>query len=242
MKFIQNTLVFVCSGVLNMHAMDTTNKKEKPTITVVTEEEMSVDDYIQKNINDPKILADLLIEMGRWKEPDLNAARKILTSGVSADAKVAGHFGSCWWFDSTGAAALVTAAGHGHIDYVKLLLEFKANIEIKDPWDGRTALMAAALEGHDAIVAFLLEHKANPNATNCLGVTALHWAASYAKVGAVKLLLNAEGIDVSIKTKDEYLKVGETVLSRVRNESHYKNHSQEHAEIIKLLIEAGAKE
>src|SRR5204863_2671813 len=106
---------------------------------------------------------------------------------VTADAKDPGNV---WagYYGNPGSTALTTAAAHGHTDFVKLLLDYKADIEIKDPWDSRTALIAAALYGHDDTVALLLERGAQVNARNCYGSTALIWATEHAHVGTVKLL------------------------------------------------------
>jgi len=199
------------------------------------QEDFEVNQFIDEHKNSPEILRDLLIDMGRWETPDLEAAKKILNLGVvSANDK---DKGNVWegYYGNPGAAALTTAASYGKTDYVKLLLDYKADIEIKDPWDSRTAIMAAALHGHNDTLELLLSHGANVNATNCYGTTALIWAASEVKVETVKLLLKAKA-DVNAKNKD-----GETALKAAKGTIFWRYRDQ-CDQIVKLLEDAGAKE
>ncbi len=213
--------------------------------SVITMHAMDIHHYIEQHEDSPKELADVLIHMGQWKTPDLDAARKILKLGVTANAKDPGSIIE----DNPGWTALTTAASGGHTEYVKLLLDAGANIEIKDPWDGRTALMAAALHGHDETVSLLLKRGANPNATNCYNTTALSWAANYAKLETVKLLLQAKA-DVTIRNIKDFRRdkdgkeiaiPGKTALGYAR-EAQYSQYREKYDEIIKLLKDAGAQE
>lgn len=200
---------------------------------------MDVHEFIEEHKNEPDILRDVLIDMGRWQTPDLNVARKLLSLGVSPNAKDKGNIA----LDNPGATALTTAAGSGKTEYVKFLLDAGADIEIKDPWDGRTALMDAALYGHIDTLKLLLARGANPNATNCYNRTALIWAADKAYAPVVKLLIEAKA-DVNIKDVENYRYdkdgkrigaiEGQTALSYAKKAGHN--------DIVKLLEDAGAKE
>jgi ankyrin repeat protein len=66
----------------------------------------------------------------------------------------------CW--HETGETALHLAAGEGHLEIVKLLLEHGADVNAKTAYE--TALHLAAGEGHLEIVKLLLEHGADVNA------------------------------------------------------------------------------
>lgn len=114
--------------------------------------------------------------------------------------------------------ALQVAAGNGHENVVRLLLELGANIDATDS-DGETALHTAAgggnmgieaafakargkavdspvSSGHEAVVRLLLEKGADVKATLRSGETPLHHACSSGNVTVLNLLLN-EGANVS---------------------------------------------
>lgn len=226
MNITKNIIALICFSVITMRAMD-------------------IHQYIEQHKDSPKELANVLIHMGQWEKPDLDAARKILKLGVTANAKDKGNIAQ----DNPGWAALTTAASGGHTDYVALLIDAGADIEIKDPWDGRTAIMAAALYDHADTVALLLQRGANPNATNCYNKTALIWAASEARLNAVKLLLQAKA-DVTIRDIKDFRRdkdgkeiaiPGKTALGYAR-EKGFSQYQDKYDEIIKLLKNAGAQE
>ncbi|KZV61420.1 ankyrin repeat protein, partial [Peniophora sp. CONT] len=97
-----------------------------------------------------------------------------------------------------GQTALHGAAGFGHVDVCRVLLECGALVEDGDE-GGDTALHFAAAEGHLAVVRVLLEHHTMKNgfdttATLCcirdnFGVTALHRAADSGNTDICRLLL-----------------------------------------------------
>uniref|UniRef100_A0A672KEG3 Uncharacterized protein n=1 Tax=Sinocyclocheilus grahami TaxID=75366 RepID=A0A672KEG3_SINGR len=53
--------------------------------------------------------------------------------------------------DDHGRTALSLACEHGHLDSVKLLVQFSADPELTDTW-GNSALMYAACGGHSQIL------------------------------------------------------------------------------------------
>lgn len=78
-------------------------------------------------------------------------------------------------------AAVQAAAGGGHLDVVKPLLDYGANVnEGPASTDGRTALGAAAQGGFCDVVGLLLDREADANAAATSdGLTAVRMAAAY---------------------------------------------------------------
>jgi ankyrin repeat protein len=87
--------------------------------------------------------------------------RKLLKKGWKVKLKLQSHVDKK---DSLSRTPLYWAASSGHEAVVKLLLEHKADVNVKGGWYGRTALYRAASNGHEAVVKLLLEHKADANA------------------------------------------------------------------------------
>jgi ankyrin repeat protein len=84
--------------------------------------------------------------------------------------------------------ALLTAATHGHLSVVQLLLEWGANVNFKDKLHG-TVLQAASWHRHLHVVQLLLKWDADVNAQGRLYGTALQAASYSGSVDIVKLLL-----------------------------------------------------
>jgi ankyrin repeat protein len=121
------------------------------------------------------------------------------------------------------------AASRGHFEVVKLLLEKGANVNAKQPDDGRTALIWAAETGHSEVIRLLLEKGADVNAKQMrFDFTALMEASMRGDAESVKLLLE-KGADVNAKDYS-----GNTALGMAKQRSL--------AEIVQLLEKAGAKE
>jgi hypothetical protein len=126
---------------------------------------------------------------------------------------------------SNDVTGLQIATSFGLKEIVRLLLEAKADVNVRDN-DGRTALYIAASNGHEAVVKLLLEAKADANVGDRYGVTPLYIAASNGHEAIVKLLLEAKA-DANVR--DRY---GGTAL--------YCAASNGHEEVVKLLLEAKA--
>jgi ankyrin repeat protein len=75
----------------------------------------------------------------------------------------------------TGFTPLMFAAQDGDSETAKLLLAAGSKINEIAPEDG-SALVVAAMSGHSEFAEFLLDKGADPNASNRIGVTALHYA------------------------------------------------------------------
>jgi ankyrin repeat protein len=93
--------------------------------------------------------------------------------------------------DLSATIALHNAAAAGYKVVARLLLETKADINVKDK-NGYIALHEAAGAGHGEIVRLLLEGKADINAADIMGHTALHKAAFQGRVDVVRILLEAK--------------------------------------------------
>ncbi len=100
----------------------------------------------------------------------------------------------------------LAAVKQGDIEKVKTGLDVGADIEEKNPADGRTALMLAAVQGRAPLVALLIQRGAKIEAQDDDGITPLMWAAFGGSADAVRALKKA---GASRKTKDKY---GKTAL------------------------------
>jgi hypothetical protein len=237
-------LVLTFTVSISLHSMETYENLENLELEKKAQ-------YIDENKGCPKILEAFLIDMAKWKTPDLALAEKILKLSDSEEAKNGGDkYGS---FVST---PFEVAACCGKTDYVKFLLDYGANIETRRSWDGRTALMDAALNGHNETLKLLLSRGAHVDAENCYNNTSLIWAAKYGYVEIVKLLIEAEA-NVHCVNDD-----GQTALKqakkRVETYLDAKNHwiqqkdslkahgcsqnAKKYKKIITLLVQAGAKD
>jgi ankyrin repeat protein len=80
---------------------------------------------------------------------DTQEVRRLLQDGCSPNAQIF----------VIGIRPLTVAAGGGHLETVKVLLDHGADINAED-FSGWTALHAAAMNGRVAVVRYLLEHGA----------------------------------------------------------------------------------
>ena len=122
---------------------------------------------------------------------------------------------SCTVDNST---ALHSAAVKRHVNVVKILLEYNADVN-----DGVTALYTAAQEGHVDVVKTLLENIADVNASRHTGATALYVAAQEGHIDVVKTLL-VNKADVNARLKGLF---GEKPIDVARRNNY--------SEIVKIL-------
>ncbi|XP_065698245.1 ankyrin repeat domain-containing protein 16 isoform X3 [Patagioenas fasciata] len=125
---------------------------------------------------------------------------------------------SCWDTESTiKRTPLHTAAMHGCVDAVELLLErcqYKPDSRDKC---GVTPFMDAIQNGHVDIARLLLEkHQACCTAMDALGAQALHRAAVTAQDEAIRFLISELGVDVNERATDVQL----TALHYAAKEGH----------------------
>lgn len=93
---------------------------------------------------------------------------------------------------------LTCAAGGGHTDIVRLLLQKGAKTEIQNGY-AMTPLLCAALQGHPDAAAVLIEADANINYQDDMGRCALMIAAQAGKDKVVELLVGC-GAALNLKT------------------------------------------
>jgi uncharacterized protein len=101
--------------------------------------------------------------------------------------------------DSEGQTALTHAAANGHLDTVKLLLRYGADIDTVDK-KGRTPLFAAGLHQRVNVVAPLVEAGADVNAVDSDGNGVLMASVKHNNTALVQLLLSS-GADISMQNR-----------------------------------------
>lgn len=145
----------------------------------------------------------------------------LLSRGTAPDTKV----------DSGGRTALMIAAGGGHTETVKALLDHGANINATTD-DGRTALMDASGQGKPEVLRALLDRNPDISAQARGGRTAMWSAIARGSADVVQLLIEAKA-DVNQPGEN-----GESPLTQARKRPI----SPASQRIIDLLIGAGARE
>lgn len=96
-----------------------------------------------------------------------------------------------------GWTGLTLAAGYGHLNCVKILLDNKANPNLSDE-KGYCPLHWAAREGHEEIAIELINHNASIDAPGEFNRTPLDMAVFNGQAKLVKLLL-AEGANINVQ-------------------------------------------
>ncbi|CAG0899822.1 unnamed protein product [Cyprideis torosa] len=139
-------------------------------------------------------------------------------------------------------------------DTVRLLLDYKADVDVKDR-NGWTPLLQATFRGHHSVVEILLAHGANPNIAKLYKTSPLH----HAKSAETAELLIQNGAEVNVKdedhetplfvaTKNDLHSVVEVLLANGADPNianRYKRSPLHHAtsaETAELLIVKGAEE
>ncbi|PIK60415.1 putative ankyrin repeat and KH domain-containing protein mask [Apostichopus japonicus] len=121
---------------------------------------------------------------------------------------------------------LMEAASAGHVDIVKLLLEYEADVNAQSS-AGNTPLMYACSGGHEEIVKILLDNGAKIEDHNENGHTPLMEAASSGHVAIAKILLER---GAGINTHSTEFKESALTLACYKG----------HLEMVKFLLDAGA--
>ncbi len=126
-----------------------------------------------------------------------------------------------------GFTPLGLAAFFGHPDAVKALLEYGAQVDLKDRSRfSNTALDAAVAANHAEVVRALLAAGASVNVRDSVGATPLHKAAQHGNLEIVRMLLE-RGADVNARREG-----GKTPLADALDKGH--------ADVAGLLRSRGA--
>ncbi|TVU06248.1 hypothetical protein EJB05_49450 [Eragrostis curvula] len=97
--------------------------------------------------------------------------------------------------DAMGRNALHCAAGKGHLDICRFLVE-ELGLDVNSTADGSgTSVHFAAVGGDERVLGYLLDHGGDPGAPDAKGSTPLHDAAEQGHCKVVRLLLS-KGVDV----------------------------------------------
>ena len=128
-----------------------------------------------------------------------------------------------------GQTPLYSAAHHGDLEMVEVLLGYKAEVNSRNQ-SGNTPLITASHQAHPQtlhVVRSLLENGANPNVQGDCDRTPLHFASSYGRIEVVRLLLKY-GADIDPENEE-----GRTPFQVASEEGHH--------EVAKLLLDHGAR-
>jgi|GEM_PF-2712847 len=186
---------------------------------------------IDENQNESEVLEEILLRMPAFIKPkyDITAAKRILDMGISPnDAVDRGNT----LLGNPGSSALTSAAARGCTEYVKLLLDYGANIETKSPWNGFTALMYASMNGHNELVTVLIDRGANVHASVQFDPddemrTSLILAAKDGRAETLPLLFKAGACMRIAHPK------GKTLIQRIQESSD--RNEQNHKNVVQLL-------
>ncbi|XP_045619213.1 ubiquitin carboxyl-terminal hydrolase 2 [Procambarus clarkii] len=130
----------------------------------------------------------------------------------------------------SGRAALHYATREGHLNVVRVLLQWNADVNIRSRRpddDGAPPLHMAAYAGHVEVMKSLLEGGADGEAKDSKGKTAVHWAALQGQLDSLKLLKNYH-CDLSAK------------VERKANAMHFAVASGD-LEVVAWLLENGVR-
>ncbi len=120
------------------------------------------------------------------------ADQTIIKATMDGDIKTVKSFleagGNVNTLNPYGGSALLFAARGGYTDIAKLLLEYKADVNIHGSYAGTTALMWAAQHGSTDIVKLLMDTNVEINAKNHKGQTALFFAVENGHTEIINIL------------------------------------------------------
>lgn len=160
---------------------------------------------------------------------DIGLVREQLAAGANPDetddAGLCDGFGRRTSLTPRKITPLMTAAGLGHTEIVKLLLMHGANVNARAS-DGLSAISSAAYYRHDEIVDLLLARGADLNEKDSFGQTILMNAAGNGELDVVEFLL-VKGARLNDQNRH-----GTTALMFAAG---FKQ-----ADVVKLLLQRGA--
>jgi len=133
------------------------------------------------------------------------------------------------------AAGMVRwTALHGHLEVVQHLVDYGADIDIKNN-DDATPLHRACTGGHLEVVDLLVSSGADPTVQTEFQWTPLMCASSWCRVDVVRYLLGIKAVRTTIEAQSEH---GHTALHHALWITDIT--PADRLEVLKLLVEAGA--
>jgi ankyrin repeat protein len=137
-----------------------------------------------KKFKTPLILATELIS-----PYDMNIFDLLVSHGACVDSHT-----------NNGNCALLSASKFGNFDLIRILIDLKANLNLKFH-DGTTALMRASYYNYANIVGILLEHGASVNDTNKRNETPVYIASFRGNYDIVRVLID-HGANIDLEDID----------------------------------------
>ncbi|KAI0155026.1 ankyrin repeat protein [Xylariaceae sp. FL1272] len=187
-----------------------------------------------RNNEKPTDLIEEVDEQDTWtdlqvasKDGNLALVSQLLARGDDVNAPAKGYYGN---------TALQAACLFGHEDIVRKLIEYGADVNASGGNNGSlNALSQACVKGNLAVVELLVESGAEINAPvkRYHGRTALQAAAEAGQLAVVRYLLDA-GAEINAPAAATG---GLTALAAAASGDPA---SEEHMQIVKLLVEKGA--
>ncbi len=166
---------------------DSTNTLVESSSPIESVPKASIDiaQCITKNVTKLAVLDEFL------EFEDIHGFETILKSNVDKST-LGNHFTS--------------ACARGKDDFVKMMLDFGVDVNIRDKANGSTGLMLAAQQTHESTVTLLLAHGADPLlvSTGTLSCTARWYCIS---TTIMNILKNAEDAQKAAKITDEAARV-----------------------------------
>jgi hypothetical protein len=108
--------------------------------------------------------------------------------------------------DASGMRSLHVTAYRGHAACMRLLIDAKADLEVRGVAEGTTALRFAATMGGQECLQVLIENEADVNTADDGGITPVHSAAQGGHSKCLSMLINA-GADVNATNIDGHTPV-----------------------------------
>ena len=172
-----------------------------------------IKDFLQEDVNTDFLIFLIFARDGRVRQ----IKNMIQQGNVNVDVRNTNSE-----IDELGLTPLMLAARNGHLQVVKLLVDAKADLNLKDEY-GRTALVISIEWQKLEISEYLIKEKADVNIPDIHGKAPLFYASFGGYPSITQKLLEA-GADVNVETLSE-----ETPLMFAKN-----------IETMKILISAGA--
>jgi len=135
-------------------------------------EDFDSHDPYELMIISPNKKAEIIVGEIMKNKPNLNLVNDLIALGTNLD-----------WQDEDNYnfTPLHWAAFYGKVEFVRILIDARANLDLQDE-DGETPLHGATIKGNEEIARILIDAGANLNPQDNKGRTPLHVVAIYGSV------------------------------------------------------------